>query len=75
MKGESLALDIFAYMRGETEDNVTHRSGQEMRVDSTGQTPLGGQFPDTPVVVDGSGASLQRSSKPSFHEWKLFLSS
>ena len=26
-----------------------------------------------PVIVDGSGVSRSHSSKPRFHEWKLFM--
>lgn len=37
--------------------------------------PFGQQVAEAPVVVDGSGSALHRSSKPSFHEWKLFMSS
>jgi len=35
--------------------------------------PFGQQVAEAPVVVDGSGSALHRSSKPSFHEWKLFM--
>jgi hypothetical protein len=28
---------------------------------------------EAPVVVDASGASQIRRSRPSFHEWKLFM--
>ena len=37
--------------------------------------PFGQLVAEAPVVVDGSGASLNRRSKPSFHEWKLFMAS
>lgn len=36
---------------------------------------FGQPIAEAPLVVDGSGASLNRRSKPSFHEWKLFMAS
>ncbi|KAG0555061.1 hypothetical protein KC19_12G141300 [Ceratodon purpureus] len=37
--------------------------------------PFGQPVAEAPVVVDASGSAHNRRSKPSFHEWKLFMSS
>lgn len=37
--------------------------------------PFGQPVEAAPVVVDGSGASFDHRSKPSFLEWKLFMAS
>lgn len=34
---------------------------------------FGQQVAEAPVVVDASGASQTRRTRPSFHEWKLFM--